>query len=322
MNRHGFKVLYQKELSDHLESRRFWIMFLLLMLVSAASLRGALNTLSEAAQQATQQGAALSDFMFLKLFTTAGSSIYSFSSFIAFLGPIVGIMLGFDAINNEQAQGTLNRLASQPIYRDTIINAKFLAGATTAAITVFAMGLWYTGAGILISGIEPKAEELGRILIYLVVATIYISLWLAISILFSVLSKHAATSALGSIALWLFLTMFLTLIASGLAGLVYRVDASTTTTMDVINNYQLQTGVSRISPYYLLSEITTVLMNPSVRSLNIMSTLQAQEGAIASYLPLGQSVLQIWPQTVAMFAEAAICFGIEYVCFMSKEIRA
>ena len=75
-----------------------------------------------------------SEFLFLKLFTTSGNSIYSFATFIAFLGPLVGITLGFDAINNERSQGTLNRLAAQPIYRDSIINAKFLAGATVIPV--------------------------------------------------------------------------------------------------------------------------------------------------------------------------------------------
>ena len=42
-------------------------------------------------------------------------------SFIALLGPIVGLALGFDAVNSERSNGTLNRLVSQPIYRDAII---------------------------------------------------------------------------------------------------------------------------------------------------------------------------------------------------------
>lgn len=43
INRHGFRVLFEKELTDHLESWRFWILFLLLIVVGAASLRGAVN---------------------------------------------------------------------------------------------------------------------------------------------------------------------------------------------------------------------------------------------------------------------------------------
>ena len=107
-NRQGMMVLYRKELADHLCSRRFWALFALLTIVSVASLYGAIGSLQQAAQSAQAQGQTVSEFQFLKLFTTAGSSIYSFQSFIGFLGPIFGIMLGFDAINNEQAQGTLN----------------------------------------------------------------------------------------------------------------------------------------------------------------------------------------------------------------------
>lgn len=323
-DRRGFHVLFLKEVADHLESKRFWILFLMMFLVSAASLRGALNSLSQAARAASSQGQAVSEFMFLKLFTTGGQSIYSFSTFLGFLGPIFGIMLGFDAINNEKAMGTLNRLAAQPIYRDTIINAKFLAGAFTVLVTVFGIGLWFTGAGILLSGLEPKPEEIARILIYLLAVVLYICLWLAIAVLFSTLSVHAATSALGCIALWLFLTLFLSLIASGLANLVYPTQGPGATILSAVSNVQLQTGISRISPYYLLSEITTVLMNPNVRSLNVMSNLMAEaEGsAIASYLPLGQSLLQIWAQITAMFAEAAVCFGAAYISFMNREIRA
>ncbi len=318
-NRCGFRVLYRKELADHLSGKRFQVLFLLLLLVSAASLYGAVGTLQEASKQAQAMNTAEESFHFLKLFTTAGSGIYSFSTFLSFLGPVFGIMLGFDAINNEKAQGTLNRLAAQPIYRDTIINAKFLAGATVIALTVFSIGGLMAGAGLLMSGIVPQAEEWARLAVYLFMAAVYISLWLAIAMLFSVLSKHAATSALFSIALWLFLTMFLSLAANAVASLVY---SGAATTMDLIGQYRLDAALNRISPYYLFAEVTSVLMNPNVRSLDIMSVLEYQNGAVISYLTLGQSLLQIWPHLVAMIAEALAGFTAAYIAFMKQEIRA
>ncbi len=322
-NRRGFYVLFRKELADHLSGKRFWCMYLLLLLVSAASLYGAVHGLSAASQDAQQQAqqTAQQSFNFLKLFTTAGSGIYSFSTFLGFLGPVFGIMLGFDAINSEQAQGTLNRLAAQPIYRDTIINAKFLAGAVLVVITVFSIGGLMAGAGLCYSGIVPQAEEWVRLIVFLIMASVYISLWLALSLLFSVLSRHAATSALVSIALWLFLTMFLSLAANAVAGLFYPASRMTSA-MDVVNEYRLSVALNRISPYYLFSEVTSVLMNPNVRSLDIMSLVQYQNGAIASYLTLGQSLLQIWPHLVAMIAEAVIGFAASYIAFMKREIRA
>lgn len=322
INRHGFHVLVQKEVADHLTSWRYWILFCLLLLLSAVSLRGALNTISTATQQANAVGESVADYLFLRLFTTNGSSIYSFSTFLGFLGPLIGIMLGFDAINGEQSGGTLNRLAAQPIYRDSIINAKFVAAAEVIFLSILSIGFLFMGMALVISGLEPHPEEFVRVFIFLLVASLYICVWLAIAILFSTISKHAATSALGTIALWLFLTLFLTLLATNVANAMYPTDGANATVMDAIRNYQVQTGVSRISPFFLFTEVTSVLMNPNVHSLNIMSNLVSQEGQVSSYLPVGQSLLQIWPQIVAMIAEVVITFGISYVIFMKREIRA
>lgn len=321
INRRGFAVLYRKELADHLGSLRFCLLYALFFLVCAAGLYGASKALSEASRNAQAAQMADQSFCFLKLFTTNGSGIYSFATFLNFLGPVFGIMLGFDAINNEQAQGTLNRLAAQPIYRDTIINAKFAAGASIIFLTVFSIGGILAGAGLLLTGIVPQPEEWIRLFVFLLMAVVYISVWLAVSMLFSVLSRHAATSALISVALWLFLTMFSSLVVNAIASVIYPA-AKMQTDMDVIRQYRLSEGLNRVSPYYMFSEITSVLMDPNVRSLDIMSLLEYQNGAIVSYLSLGQSLLQIWPHLVAMIAESVLGFAASYIAFMKKEIRA
>ena len=128
----GLKALYRKELADHLLGRRFLLILFLIYVTSFASLYGAISGMGDAAESAV-------DYVFLDLFTTSGNSIPSFMSFIALLGPFIGLSLGFDAINSERSEGTLNRLVSQPIYRDSIIIGKFLAGATIIAMMVF---LW------------------------------------------------------------------------------------------------------------------------------------------------------------------------------------
>ena len=130
----GMGALYRKEMSDHIHSKRFLIVLLLILLTSCASIYGALSSLSS-------ETASDSGYIFLKLFTLSGNSIPSFTSFIALLGPFVGLALGFDAINSERSEETLNRLVAQPIYRDAVINGKFLAGATIIFLMVFSMGL-------------------------------------------------------------------------------------------------------------------------------------------------------------------------------------
>ena len=129
---YGLGALYRKEMADHIRSKRFLIVLFLILLTSCASIYGALSSLSDAV-------ASDSNYIFLKLFTLSGNSIPSFTSFIALLGPFVGLTLGFDAINSERSEGTLNRLVAQPIYRDAVINGKFLAGAAIIFLMVFSM---------------------------------------------------------------------------------------------------------------------------------------------------------------------------------------
>lgn len=309
----GLGALFHKELTDHLESKRFTLVFLLMFLAAVMSLAGAISTI---------QGESLtsSDYIFLRFFTTSSESIYSFATFMAFLGPLMGIALGFDAINNERSLGTLNRLASQPIHRDAIITAKFLAGSAAIAIVVAFLGLAVSGMGVLVTGTSPSLEEALRLAAFLVVLWAYISFWLALATLFSVVCRHAATAALSAIAIWLFLTLFMSLAASGLANLLFPTDGMEGM-LNLMSNYSFELGLNRISPYYLFSEAAVTILNPSVRSIGIVTTSQLY-GAVDSYLPLGQSLLLIWPHLVVITALVIVLFAVAYIAFMRQEIRA
>ena len=175
----GLGALYRKEMADHIRSKRFLIVLCLILLTSFASVYGAVSVLSDAV-------ASDPDYNFLKLITLSGNSSPSFLSFIALLGPFVGLTLGFDAINSERSEGTLNRLVSQPIYRDCVINGKFLAGATVIFLMVFSMGLVIGAVGLLTIGIPPTADEVGRVFALLFFTAVYICFWLALSILSSI----------------------------------------------------------------------------------------------------------------------------------------
>ena len=124
-------AVFWKELADHFGRRRF---VLLLVTVLLGVVWGSFIDVDRLI--ATGAG-----FFFLDVFLSADSVPISLLEFLAFFGPIIGIALGFDAINGERTQGTLARLLSQPVYRDAVFNGKFLAGLTTLAIVVVSMGL-------------------------------------------------------------------------------------------------------------------------------------------------------------------------------------
>ena len=306
-------ALYRKEMADHIRSKRFLIVLCLILLTSCASVYGAVSVLSDAV-------ASDPDYIFLKLFTLSGNSIPSFTSFIALLGPFVGLTLGFDAINSERSEGTLNRLVSQPIYRDCIINGKFLAGATVIFLMVFSMGLVIGAVGLLTVGIPPTADEVGRVVALLFFTSVYICFWLALSILFSVLCRHAATSAMIVIALWIFFALFMSLVVNIVTNALYPAD-QVSTVGQVLDYYECQLALNRLSPYYLYSEAISTIMDPTARSMNVILPQQLS-GAISGYLSAGQSLLLVWPHLVGLLALTAVVFALSYISFMRREIRS
>ena len=135
-------------------------------------------------------------YVFLLLLTSSGDTLFSLATFLGFFGPLVGITLGFDSISGEYARGTLSRVLSQPIYRDSLINGKFLAGLTTVAVLWGSILLLVIGLGITFLGFPPNTEELWRMLIFTMVGIFYVGFWLALAMLFSLLFQKTVTAAL------------------------------------------------------------------------------------------------------------------------------
>lgn len=200
-----FWVIVNKEIRDHVRSWRFIILLAIITLTCLGALYTSLTSMHEA----VKSGDVEDTFFFLKLFTVSDGTLPSFVLFINFLGPLLGIALGFDAMNSELNKGTLCRILSQPIHRDCIINAKFVAALIVITIMLFVLGFLVMGAGLIAIGIPPTPEEFARIISFLILSVFYVGLWLNMAILFSLCFRQTATSALASLAIWLFFSVFI-----------------------------------------------------------------------------------------------------------------
>jgi len=304
-------AILRKELADYFTSIRVLVLFLVVLLASAAGLYADYQGI---------RGAGAGEFVFLRLFTTSGEALPSLIFFIGLFVPIIGIALGFDAINSERTGGTLSRILAQPIYRDSVINGKFLAGIVTLTIMVTTMLLLVGGYGLRMIGVPPTAEEIIRLFLYLFLIVIYGSFWIGLAILFSILFRRIAASLLVSITLWLFFSFFILMIAPAIANALAPI-AENSTEVVIIHNAELQQMLMRLSPGILFQEATTVLLLPLVRSLGVITMSQAAY-MMPNPLNLGQSIILIWPHITSLVSLSVICFAISYVLFMRQEIRA
>ena len=304
-------VVFWKELADHFSSRRFMILLLIILLIGLWATYDSGQAIRQNSDTTSAQ------YVFLLLLTSS-ETVFSLATFLGFFGPLVGITLGFDSISGEYARGTLSRVLSQPIYRDGLLNGKFFAGLATVAVLWGSILLLVIGLGITLLGFPPNTEELWRMLIFTAVGVFYVGFWLALAMLFSLLFQKTVTAALASMAVWLFMLLFVSMFSKAIAGIIVP-DPSTPEQVsyyiDIVNI------INRISPSTLFLESVSILLNPAARVFGMALETQTQ-GILPTPLALEQSLNLIWPHITTLFGLVAVCFGISYIIFMRAEIRA
>jgi ABC-2 type transport system permease protein len=313
----GLGAIVRKELADHFASHRFAILFALIAMVSLITAYMVGIKIREVEGQLKPR------FVFLLLFTEPGA-MFSLVQFVAFFGPLVGLVLGFDSINRERNEGTLSKLLSQPIYRDVVINAKFLAGVILIGIMLLSIVLVITGLGLMLVGVVPGMEEIWRILAYLLISVVYIAFWLAVAILFSILFRSTASSALASLAVWIFFSFFVTIgasiLANALAGDAEFSPPSAGRKVELVRYAVLA------SPMELYSDATATVIDPlrkSTRTALPAGPLEAiSMTRFSGPLPLAQSLLVVMPHLISLLAITVACFAVSYIVFMRQEIRS
>jgi ABC-2 type transport system permease protein len=315
----ALRAITKKEISDHFSSYRFLILFSLIAMVSVLMVYMAGMKISQ-----DMEGTVKPTFIFLMLFTSSSIG-FPLVQFVAFFGPLIGLILGFDSINREWNEGTLSKLLAQPIYRDVVVNGKFLAGMLVIVVTLLAILLAITGLGLFTLGVVPGAEELMRIFVYFLVSVIYVSFWLAVAILFSILSRSITTSALASLAVWIFFSFLVPLGASAIAGTAGPLGGESNTAF-LLRVTGLERTLSLVSPMRIYLECMAVIVDPLRQTTSaIVAVGKLEEISLARFsgpLSLDQSLLMIFPQIVFLVAILVVCFSISYVVFMRREIRS
>ena len=307
----GLWAVVAKDMADHLTSVRMYILELLILATAGGTVYMALQNM----QTRTGQDR----FIFLRLLTTSQDPLPAFVGFLGFLVPLIAIALAFDAISGEFNQGTLSRVLAQPIYRDALLLGKFLAGLFTLALVLTAIWLLIIGLGIRGLGVPPTGEEVARSLLFLLVTIFYGGIWLALALVFSTVFRQSATAALASIAVWLFFTVFWGIIAGLIAQALRPIQAGTL--QEALAQAELTLGLDRLSPNTLFVEATVGLLNPATRSFGIVLPSQLLGALLGAPLPLGESVMLIWPHLTGLIAATILLFALAYVLFQRQEIR-
>jgi len=203
-----------------------------------------------------------------------------------------------------------------------------------------------TGVAIPLLGFGPGPDEIVRIVFFTFLTILYLSVWLAIGILFSTVTKKTTTSMLMSVTTWLFSAIVISLLAtlianalvstqmpSGMFRMVPPSDNSTSPSLQPFDQTQMQEWqdrmslnseisamIRRISPSNLYQEASSAMLTvtgPTFSSISGPGTVVSYGSGMAQ-----QDMLSIWPQIVVLAVILVVCFAASYMLFLRQEIRA
>ena len=80
-------------------------------------------------------------------------------------------------------------------------------------------------------------------------------------------------------------------------------------------------AVARVSPT-VIGEVPLALLNPTTRALGPVVFSQLEDAILGTPLPLGVSLLPIWPHASGLAAATLMLFAGAYVLFQRQEVWA
>jgi ABC-type transport system involved in multi-copper enzyme maturation permease subunit len=124
------------------------------------------------------------------------------------------ILLGYNAISGEREDGTLRQILSNPVGRIRLLTAKYVSIVSAVAAPLLAGAL----IGLVLVGVlAPQVltgANLARIVLVLVIALAYISLFAFLSLLVSALLHRSSLALLTLLAVWVLFSVIIPSTAS------------------------------------------------------------------------------------------------------------
>jgi ABC-2 type transport system permease protein len=206
----GLVTITKKEFLDHISSNKFLILFGTLLIAIVVSAIQAANSYFQYAAEAEGIG----ELYGLNL------ALSGVVQHIMTIGAILAITISFDLVNGEKQNGSLQVLLSYPVYRDTVINGKFLGGLATLVLIAGTSLLAGLGIYVGLTGVPTTSDNIVRYSLFLVITVLFLTLFLSVGLLLSTVLKNPSSSLLGALLFWVISATLLPQITWTLAGII------------------------------------------------------------------------------------------------------
>jgi len=216
----SFIIVAGKEFRDHIQSKRFLIIFGILLLVVFLALNDGLN---EYNQRLDTYKAVVSRIQSAPQGNTPMPQkpsplmiFYSMLSYFTPIGAVLAISMGFDLISKEREEGSLKSLLSHPLFRDNVIIGKLLGALGVFTIVIFIVTLICTGF-LMMYGISPSGDEALRIAAYMFFSLLFLISFFSIALACSVIAPSSGLSVTYCIGIVIIVSFMLPALGTAVA---------------------------------------------------------------------------------------------------------
>ena len=310
MNIKNIFVIAQKEFADIIWSPRFIVILSVLMLSMLAM-----------GYQAGQS-IVIMDLMGMGMdFSPLMMGFNSLSIMFGSIGALVAIVLGFDAIVRERKSGSLNVLMTHPVYRDNVITGKLVGLMAALGMVIVVAVAVPVGIMFSVSGISVNPEELGRIIVYVGLVFLLLSIYLALGVTTSTFCKEPSNSLVYSLAVWVVLGTLLMQLAFILAGIITGQSIySMQNPEDSENFLAVAHQISQFSPVTHFGELIGGSSSAGSTMAAVDGSSSTMRGLFDMNHTLGTWIQQYWVNLVVLIVSPVILLIVSFVTFLRKDI--
>lgn len=127
----------------------------------------------------------------------------NFINYLAMVGALLAMILGFTAIHKERQAGALRLILSRPVYRDQFITGKVLGNAALLALLMLAVGLVTVLALGVIGGVGLTADQGIKLALTMVMSWLYMLTFFLLAMFLTLAVSNANHALLLTVIVWL-----------------------------------------------------------------------------------------------------------------------
>lgn len=127
----------------------------------------------------------------------------TFINYLAMIGALLAMILGFTTVRKEREGGTLDLILSRPIYRDQLLAGKIAGNAGLLAVLVAVVGVVTAVALVLVGGVSLTGSEIVKLALTMGMSWLYMLVFFLLAMFLTIWRPNGNQALLLTVIVWL-----------------------------------------------------------------------------------------------------------------------